>query len=472
MVRSLFDRKANRTRIGFFTAFLLLLISFILTYISIQKVIKQADWIAHNNLITHELDIILSHVLEGESSFRTYIISDNPKQLTRYDNSVKDVDTSLTSLEKLSVGNITQKDNLNSLRNLLAAKFTLVEKMIADFYSSGHKVTPDLVMMNDSVLLKMNDIESQIEKIRIKENEFWKSESDKVTQYSDAIIALDVISIFLAILLTIYSILIYNKENKSKKAETLKALDLRKQLEKRVSQLAELNTELIGLRSQEKYAVTGRIARTIAHEVRNPLTNINLAIEQLQSEFPENEVSQMLFGMVSRNSERINTLVSELLNSTRVNDLTFTKMSINKVVDESLELARDRVALKDIHILKSYDCEICDISVDVDKIRIAFLNIMVNAIEAIGDRKDGQIEIITKRENDKCVTIISDNGIGMTPAQMDRLFEPYFSTKEKGNGLGLANSQNIILGHNGTITAKSEPNKGTTFIITFDFLTE
>jgi signal transduction histidine kinase len=136
-------------------------------------------------------------------------------------------------------------------------------------------------------------------------------------------------------------------------------------------------------------------------------------------------------------------------------------------LDGSINFASDRIELKQIKVVKNYDPEICDVFVDIQKIEVAFLNIIVNAIVAMED--NGVLTVSTQSKNNKCVVRISDNGKGMTKAQMGRLFEPYSTTKEKGNGLGLANSQNIILGHNGSISAESEPGVGTTFMISFNF---
>jgi signal transduction histidine kinase len=133
----------------------------------------------------------------------------------------------------------------------------------------------------------------------------------------------------------------------------------------------------------------------------------------------------------------------------------------------AIDFAADRIELKQIKVVKNYDDNICGILVDIQKIKVAFLNIIVNAIEAMDD--GGILTISTENINNKCVSKIKDNGKGMTREQLGRLFEPYFTTKEKGNGLGLANSQNIILGHNGSISAESEPGVGTTFTIIFDF---
>ena len=144
------------------------------------------------------------------------------------------------------------------------------------------------------------------------------------------------------------------------------------------------------------------------------------------------------------------------------------KYPSNTLLDEALELAKDRVVLYNIQVVKKYSNDICEVAVDKDKLKIAFLNIIVNAIEAMEPGK-GVLTIVTKGENNKCVIEVADNGAGMDKESMGRLFEPYFTSKPKGNGLGLTNTQNIILNHKGTIQAESEKGKGTIFSIALDF---
>lgn len=420
----------------------------------------------HTNEIIHSLDNIVGSINKGESLYRGYIITGNVQLLAQYDKNIKSTDSSVASLNSLVGDNDNQLKNIVTLRKLIKEKYKWIKGVIYTFLAS-RKVTPGLVKSYEEGMIKSINIENHVFKMQQEERDLWSERSQEVSKYSNLVKMFNVISIIIAILLTLYSIVVFNKENKAKKEEAEKAKSFRKQLEKRVEQLADLNKELIELRSLEKYAVTGRIARTIAHEVRNPLTNINLSIEQLRSEVPESETTNLFFEMVVRNSERINHLVSDLLNTTRVADLNFVKTSINDVLDGSINFASDRIELKQIKVVKNYDPEICDVFVDIQKIEVAFLNIIVNAIEAMED--NGVLTVGTQSKNNKCVVRISDNGKGMTKAQMGRLFEPYSTTKEKGNGLGLANSQNIILGHNGSISAESEPGVGTTFTISFNF---
>jgi len=222
-------------------------------------------------------------------------------------------------------------------------------------------------------------------------------------------------------------------------------------------------------RNLKRFSSTGRIARIIAHEVKNPLTNITLSADQLKNELPPvvYEQTSDLIDIIQRNCTRINQLVSDLLYSTRFTDLQTSKHSINHLVDEALEMAKDRISLKRVKVNKRYSTDICDIMVDGEKVKIAFLNLIVNGIEAM-EEGDGVLSVATMVRDSKCVVEISDNGYGISSEHLDHLFEPYFTSKEKGTGLGLTNTQNIILSHKGSIRVKSEAGKGTTFIVSFN----
>jgi signal transduction histidine kinase len=279
--------------------------------------------------------------------------------------------------------------------------------------------------------------------------------------------AFTIVSLIIGILLVFYLIIIFNKETKEKREAIRKKNVYRQQLESRIDELTILNLESIELKNIEHFTATGRILRTIAHEVRNSLTNINLATEQLQNEIPATEDVSFLFEMISRNSKKINLLMSSLLDSTRISSLEYAITSINDVLDNSMESAADIIELKHIKVVKDYDKDIGPISVDKEKVQIALLNIIVNAVEAMEDH--GTLYLVTETRNDRCITKVTDNGKGLSKEDMARLFEPYFTTKEKGNGLSLTNTQNIILGHNARISVESELGKGTSFTISFAF---
>jgi signal transduction histidine kinase len=171
--------------------------------------------------------------------------------------------------------------------------------------------------------------------------------------------------------------------------------------------------------------------------------------------------------MVNRNANRINQLVSDLLNATRFLQLDFREIPVNDLVEQTLDLARDRVELNNIKVEKHYTQEHCIISVDIDKMKLALLNIIVNAIEAM-EKNKGVLVIRTKKQGESAIIEIRDNGKGMDDEMMQRLFEPYFTAKPDGNGLGLTNTQNIILNHKGRIKAYSKLGQGSSFLISLN----
>ena len=218
----------------------------------------------------------------------------------------------------------------------------------------------------------------------------------------------------------------------------------------------------------EKLAVTGRVARSLAHEVRNPLTNINLALEQLDEEIKE-EDCKTYFDIIKRNSKRINDLVTELMENSKLTELKSTKITIRSIMDKTIALAKDRAALKNISLETSYQGDHEEMEADESKLTMALLNIIINAIEAVEENK-GIIKINTLCESKKCTITIEDNGCGISEENLAKIFEPYFTAKQNGMGLGLATTHNIIHTHKGNITVESQKGKGTKFNITLNLL--
>lgn len=217
----------------------------------------------------------------------------------------------------------------------------------------------------------------------------------------------------------------------------------------------------------EKLSMTGKIARTIAHEVRNPLTNLTLALEQLKDEIPEDvEDADLYLSIIKRNSDRIGQLITDLLNSSKPKDLKLVKQPLNAVVDQSISLVRDRLKLQNMTLSEKLDDALPDIALDADQMNIALLNLFINAIEAMKPDK-GELKVTTMLEGDRVEVYVSDNGKGLSKEDMSKLFEPFFTGKTEGTGLGLTTVQNIVRSHNGNIHAESEVGKGTTFKISF-----
>jgi len=217
----------------------------------------------------------------------------------------------------------------------------------------------------------------------------------------------------------------------------------------------------------ERLSLTGRIARTIAHEVRNPLTNLNLALDQLQEELPaDNESAKLYSDIIARSANRIDKLVTELLTSSKPNELILSLTQVGALIEETVLIAKDRIDLN--HIQLHIDCEatLPGILLDKDKIKIALFNIMINAIEAMVPGL-GVLTIAAFRQENTVVISISDNGKGIPDSDLSCLFDPFFTRKPMGMGLGLTSTKNILDSHNIHMKVKSEVGIGTTFMLYF-----
>jgi len=215
----------------------------------------------------------------------------------------------------------------------------------------------------------------------------------------------------------------------------------------------------------EKMAVTGRLVRMLAHEVRNPLTNVNLSAEQLEMELTD-EDQKFYTQIIKRNCTRINDLISQLLQPSTSTDIELVTNSVHAVLKQAIGAALDRVQLKRIQIVNYFAEEELAIPLDPVSLEMAFLNLITNAIEAMEEDK-GILRIFTRSQGDSIQVIFADNGSGISEEHVEKIFEPYFTGKNNGMGIGLSTTMSIIHAHHGRIDVQSEVGVGTTFTITF-----
>ncbi len=456
------------TRVGYGSAFLLLLVSYLLTLYVNRQLLSEAGWVDHTNKVLTNLEAILSNVKDAETGSRGYTIMKDQRFLDPYFQSKTKVDSVHHLLSEELRNNPLQMERLDTLKKLIDLRFDMFQENIARFQENNMEMNDTLINEAYAGKTVMDNIRNLILRMQIHEEGILREREQKMHSQFNALNRVVVISLVLAFLLVVYGFVTYTRENIARRKADHSVLEYQEELKQRIDELGKANKELVQMRSIEKLAATGRIARTIAHEIRNPLTNINLSADQLKENTNGNADSMALLEMIHRNSNRINTLITDLLNSTKFTELFSQKISINKIMDETLDLARDRLQLRNIKVIKDYTKDMCDVSVDIEKIKIAFLNIIVNAIEAVENDK-GILKVKTENKNGKCVVTIKDNGVGIDKESLTKLFEPYFTSKPKGTGLGLTNAQNIILNHNGAIYAESEKGKGTSFIISLNF---
>jgi PAS domain S-box-containing protein len=219
----------------------------------------------------------------------------------------------------------------------------------------------------------------------------------------------------------------------------------------------------------EKLAATGRLVRALAHEVRNPLNNITLSVEQMQQDRNPDENTELYLDIIQRNAKRISLLINELLNSSRQVDVIPREQVFQTLLDDVLSAAMDRIMLKKIHPDISYPDEPIYIRADAEKLKLALLNVVINAIEAMEEGK-GVLQLHLERQHHRAILKIGDNGCGISEEHISRLFEPYFTQKRNGMGLGLAFVLNILQGHKASIDVVSSEGVGTLFTMTFPLI--
>jgi len=220
----------------------------------------------------------------------------------------------------------------------------------------------------------------------------------------------------------------------------------------------------------ERLSAIGSFVRTIAHEVRNPLTNINLALAGLEYELSirndeEQQEAKTFIDIISRNSTNINSLIKKLLLSNKPQTDELMKVDLAVLLDKVIDNVMDTISLRGADIQKYYSYGYF-IMADAEKLKIALTNIIVNGIEATEINK-GFLEVSIQKENGSILLSVCDNGCGMTKERQDKIFDPYYSSKPTGLGIGLANAKRILQHHNAFVELTSQPAKGTIFHICF-----
>jgi PAS domain S-box-containing protein len=216
-----------------------------------------------------------------------------------------------------------------------------------------------------------------------------------------------------------------------------------------------------------KLASIGIMADGVAHELNNPLTSV-IGLSQLltQEDLPK-EVKDDLDAIYAE-ATRAATIVKNLLTFSRKHTAIKQAAPLNSIVDDVLNLRAYEHKISNITVVRRFDNAIPEMTVDSFQMEQAFLNIILNAEDALNaTRRGGTLTVSTQKLNDKVKISFADDGMGVSPENMPRLFTPFFTTKEvgRGTGLGLSIVFGIVTDHGGRVWAESEPGKGANFII-------
>lgn len=223
------------------------------------------------------------------------------------------------------------------------------------------------------------------------------------------------------------------------------------------------------LKEAEKSAVVGRLGSAIAHEIRNPLNYINLTLDHLRAKFApeENEKREdfeKLTDQLKAEVARINGQISDFLSYSRPPTPHLQSTDVRKVIENSLLIVEAQAEDCRIKISLVEHENVPRILADADYLRSLFNNLFINAVQAM-EGTGGNLSVKISPDENFVKIEISDTGNGIPEENLEKIFEPYFSTKETGTGLGLAIVQKIVDVHNGTIEVTSKLNEGTHFVV-------
>ncbi len=214
----------------------------------------------------------------------------------------------------------------------------------------------------------------------------------------------------------------------------------------------------------EKLAALGQLAAGVAHEINNPLGTITIYAHILARSLDADDPRKEDIDLIITEANRTKEIVQGLLSFARETKLKPGETNINDLIEETLGLLVNQVLFQNIKIKKTFGDDIPTLFADATQLKQVFLNIMLNAAQAMEGK--GSLAISTAHEGGVITIKIKDTGPGIVPEHINKLFNPFFTTKEKGTGLGLAISYGIVERHCGQIDVETEMGKGSTFIIT------
>jgi signal transduction histidine kinase/putative methionine-R-sulfoxide reductase with GAF domain len=235
------------------------------------------------------------------------------------------------------------------------------------------------------------------------------------------------------------------------------------QMEERMQRVtADLRKTEAQLIRSEKLAALGQLAAGIAHEIRNPLTSINILIHSMTENLPPEHSRWEDLKVIEEEISRINEIVDQFLRFARPSPPLLGKVEVSPLFEETLQLLRPQIERQKISVQKDFR-SLPPVTADKEQMKQVILNLLLNAIQAMpkGGRLDLSGQVST---DDQWVQLsILDSGIGIPPEDIEKLFDPFFSTKEGGVGLGLSIAHRIIDQHHGKIEIESRPEQGTVF---------
>lgn len=227
-----------------------------------------------------------------------------------------------------------------------------------------------------------------------------------------------------------------------------------------ITQIKQLEEQL---RRSERLAALGRLAAGVAHEIRNPLSSIKGFAAILAGKFHGDDGGRKIAEVMGQEVERLDRVVTELLDFARPTELNKELCVCKDLIQRTLRLVEKDALQQEVVIESRVDPPELQVKVDQDRFAQVLLNLYLNALQAM--ENGGKLTIDAFRQMDQVVLRVSDSGTGISSEHLPHIFDPYFTTKPRGVGLGLANVHKLVEAHGGDIEAVSSPGQGTSFVI-------
>lgn len=220
----------------------------------------------------------------------------------------------------------------------------------------------------------------------------------------------------------------------------------------------------------EKLSALGRMAAGIAHEINNPLAGVLLYSTNLLKKTREGTPLREGLEIIVHETQRCGKIIQELLEFSREGEPNKELVGINHVIEKALTILENEFRLHHIDIVKEFSSDVEEMLLDANQMEQVFVNLFLNAVEAIQERGVITVRSFFKQNKKSVVVEIEDTGCGIAPENIGRIFEPFFSSKTNGTGLGLAVSFGIVQKHEGNIKVRSDVGRGTCFIVELPLL--
>jgi signal transduction histidine kinase len=237
-------------------------------------------------------------------------------------------------------------------------------------------------------------------------------------------------------------------------------------LENQQSRFQHLATQV------EKGSSLGRMAAGIAHEINNPLAGILLYSSNMSKKVPKGGPLEDGLKIIMKETQRCKKIIQGLLDFAREQEPERFPINVNDIVISAIGIVENEFHLRHVRIQKELAQDMAETLLDKNQIEQVFINLLLNALHAVDDGGHVTVQSSLDEKQKKVRVEICDNGSGIAPEHMEKIFEPFFSTKANGTGLGLAVSYGIVRNHRGDIRVVSKPGSGARFIVEFPILAE